>query len=84
MKNEVREFIVENFLFGDDSTMIGDDDSFMESGTINSTGILEIIEFLEDKYSIAIEESELLPENLDSLNAIVAFVERKQEAAAIA
>ena len=77
MRNEVREFFVENFLFGDETNMIADDVSFMESGTIDSTGILEIIEFLEDKYSILIEDSELTPENLDSLNAIVGFVNRK-------
>lgn len=77
MRNEVREFFVENFLFGDEANMIADDVSFMESGTIDSTGILEIIEFLEDKYSIKIEDSELTPENLDSLNAIVGFVNRK-------
>lgn len=77
MRNEVREFFVENFLFGDETNMIADDVSFMESGTIDSTGILEIIEFLEDKYSIKIEDSELTPENLDSLNAIVGFVNRK-------
>lgn len=77
MRNEVREFFVENFLFGDETNMIADDISFMESGTIDSTGILEIIEFLEDKYRIKIEDSELTPENLDSLNAIVGFVNRK-------
>ncbi len=77
MRNEVREFFVENFLFGDETNMIADDVSFMESGTIDSTGILEIIEFLEEKYNIKIEDSELTPENLDSLNAIVGFVKRK-------
>lgn len=78
MRNELREFILENFLFGDETDMVADDVSFMETGIIDSTGILEIIDFLEDKYSITIEDDELVPENLDSLNALVSFVNRKR------
>lgn len=79
MRNELREFILENFLFGDETDMVADDVSFMESGIIDSTGILEIIDFLEEKYSITIEDEELVPENLDSINALVCFVAGKQE-----
>jgi len=72
----VREFIVENFLFGD-GQQLQDDTSFMESGIIDSTGILELITFLEEKYEIKIEDDELIPENLDNLQNVARFVDRK-------
>lgn len=74
--NKVRAFIVENFLFGDSSSL-KDDTSFLQEKIIDSTGILEIITFLEEQFSITINDDELLPENLDSLNNIDAFLKRK-------
>lgn len=72
----VREFVVENFLFGD-AGMLEEDTSFLEKGIIDSTGILELIMFLEETYSIKIEDDELIPENLDNLRNITQFLERK-------
>lgn len=74
--DKVREFIVDNFLFGDGATL-NSDTSFLQERIVDSTGILEIITFLEDEFSIKIEDDELLPENLDSLNNIDAFLKRK-------
>ena len=76
---KVRTFIVENFLFGDGSSL-KDDSSFLQERIVDSTGILEIITFLETEFSIKIEDDELLPENLDSLNNIDAFLKRKMAA----
>jgi acyl carrier protein len=73
----VRDFILQNFLFTEDQSAIADDDSFLAKGIVDSTGMLEIIHFLEDEYGITIEEQEMVPENLDSVNNIVAFVTRK-------
>ena len=75
--NKVREFIVENFLFGDGATL-NNDTSFLHEKIVDSTGILEIINFLEEHFSIKIEDEEMLPENLDSLNNIDAFLKRKK------
>ena len=75
-KETVQEFIVENFLFGDNSQLT-DDVSFMESGIIDSTGILELITFLEETYEISVEDDELLPENLDSLLNVEVFLSKK-------
>lgn len=72
----VRHFVVENFLFGDGESL-KEDTSFLERGIIDSTGILEVIMFLEETYSIKIEDEELVPENLDSLQNITKFLERK-------
>ncbi len=74
--DKVRTFIVDNFLFGDDSSL-KEDSSFLQEHIVDSTGILEIIAFLEEEFSIIINDDELLPENLDSLNNIDAFLKRK-------
>ena len=72
----VRTFIIQNFLFGRTET-IGDDQSFLESGIIDSTGILELVTFLEHTYHIQIGDEELVPENLDSINNIAKFLQTK-------
>ncbi|MBB6479266.1 acyl carrier protein [Spirochaeta isovalerica] len=74
---EIRKFIIGNFLFGNASEMVGESDSFMENGIIDSTGILELIEHVEEQYSITVEDDELIPENLDSLENISAFIQKK-------
>jgi len=79
LKDKLRNYILENFLFSDNPSDLGDDDSFMEKEIIDSTGILEVIEFLEEETGISIEDEEMVPENLDSVNRILAFVERKQQ-----
>jgi len=72
----LREFVIGNFLFGD-ATGFSDDTSFRDESILDSTGILELIAFLEKAYRIRIDDDELTPENLDSLNRIEAFVKRK-------
>jgi len=77
-KEKIKTFIVENFLFGSEDGL-KDETSFLEEGIIDSTGILELVTFLEEKFSITIEDEELVPENLDSINNVTAFLERKIE-----
>ncbi|MBP1715435.1 MAG: acyl carrier protein [Deltaproteobacteria bacterium] len=72
----IREFINDNFLFGKNEDL-QEDTSFLESGIIDSTGILELIAFLEEKYGITVDDEEIVPENLDSLKNLGAFLERK-------
>lgn len=75
-QQELRSFVVSNFLFGKDG-VLNDDDSFMEKGIIDSTGILELLSFLEQKYGIRVDDHEIVPENLDSINLLVKFVQTK-------
>ena len=75
---QVRSFIIENYLFGNEETMTAPDESFMENGIIDSLGILELIEFCEDTFDISINDEELIPENLDSLNNLTAFILKKK------
>ena len=77
IEQEIRNFIVDNFLFGEDDGKLANDDSLMDQGLIDSTGALELVTFLEGKYGIKIEDHELDPQNLDSVNKLVRFIERK-------
>lgn len=79
IKESVKNYIIENFLFGDTDTVINDDDSFMETGILDSTGILELIIFLESAFDIKLEDDEILPGNLDSLNLLETFIQKKRQ-----
>jgi len=76
MLQKVRAFVIENYLFGEEGKL-GNDDSFLESGIIDSTGVLELVRFLEATFGIKVADEELVPDNLDSLNKIVAFLQAK-------
>lgn len=76
---EIKDFVVTNFLFGQQGAGLADDQSFLESGVIDSTGVLELVAFLEQRYGIAVADRELLPENLDSVQNVSRFVARKLE-----
>lgn len=77
-EKEIRDFVVSNFLFGDASSL-QDDTSFLNSGIVDSTGILELIMFLEETYGLSVEPEEMIPDNLDSVNKVAQFITRKQE-----
>ncbi len=78
LRKELREFIVETFLFGDESETFEDNDSFMQKGIIDSTGVLELTSFLEEKYGVKVADEELTPANLDSIDNLIGFIGRKQ------
>jgi acyl carrier protein len=75
--DEIRSFVVSNFLFGQNADKLTDDQSFLETGIIDSTGVLELVAFLEQQFSISIGDRELLPQNLDSVQNAASFVTRK-------
>jgi acyl carrier protein len=80
LHQQLRTYIIDNFLFGDDK---GFDDSvsFLESGILDSTGILEVISFLEEQFTIKVKDDELVPENLDSIMNLVGYLGRKMATA---
>ena len=75
-RDKIRDFIVENFLFGSDDGLT-DETSFLDEGIIDSTGILELVNFLEEEFEIAVDDEELIPENLDSIKNVVGYLETK-------
>jgi acyl carrier protein len=77
MEQKIREFLAANFFLGDDPSQLDGSTSLIEAGIIDSTGVLELVGFLEEEFGIRIEDEELVPENLDSIDNIVRFVERK-------
>jgi acyl carrier protein len=83
LKSQIRAFITKNFYVPDGAT-IADEASLLDQGVIDSTGVLEVIGFLEDNFHLTIEDTEMLPENLDSIDRLTAFVERKRGPAALA
>jgi acyl carrier protein len=77
IKEKVKHFVDENFLFTSKVDSIGDDVSFMESGIVDSTGILEIVNFIEEDFGIQLEDDEIIPGNLDSVNLLTRFIFKK-------
>lgn len=75
---QLREFILDSYLFGDAERMPSDSDSLMRTGVLDSTGVLELIEFLEAEFAISVEESETVPANLDSISGLVRYVTSKR------
>lgn len=76
VKTEIRAFIVENFLFGDTGRPLDDDMSLIENDVVDSTGILELVSFLEERFGIAVADADIVPANLDAIDRIAAYVER--------
>lgn len=80
VESSVRQFLLGNYLFTDREEALGNDDSLLQKGIVDSTGMMELIYFLEEQFGIRIEDAEMVPENLDSVNNIVAFLDRKRAA----
>ena len=79
IKESVRKFILDNFLFESDENAVGYDDSFLEKGIIDSTGIMELVNYIEEEFKVSVDDDELIPENLDSINRLAGFVKNKME-----
>jgi acyl carrier protein len=76
-RRQIKKFILENFLFSEDDSAIGDQDSLIRGGIIDSTGIHELIFFLEEEFKLSIVPDEMVPANFDSIQTVNDFVSRK-------
>lgn len=81
VKAHLRQYVIDTFLFGVGGEDLTDDLSLLGAGIIDSTGVLELVSVIEDTYGVQVDDSELVPENFDSLAKIATFVERKRAAA---
>lgn len=79
IETALRSFIIENFLFGDDTRTIAGTDSLIQNDLMDSTGILELVAFLEERFGITVADEDIVPDNLDSIDRITAYVMRRQE-----
>ena len=77
MKDQIRTYIMENILLGSADQSIADDDSFLEKGIIDSTGILELVAFVEDEFNIEVGDEELIPDNFDSIEKLAVYTRGK-------
>jgi acyl carrier protein len=82
IKANIRSFIIENFLFGDTSQPIEDTTSLIDNGYVDSTGVLELVFHIEQNFGIKVADNEIVPANLDSVGAIAAYIEKKQQSGA--
>lgn len=78
IRESLRHFLLENYLFTDDPSKLNDSDSFLDNGILDSTGILDVILFVEENHHVKVSEDEMVPDNLDSIDALVTFIEKKQ------
>jgi acyl carrier protein len=77
VKQQIREFIAENFLFNPDGFDLSDDASFLDEGVVDSTGTLELVMFAEETFGISVGDHEIEPDNFDSVNKLAAYIARK-------
>ena len=77
IETEVYQFVLENFLFGDESRALGLEQSFLDSGVVDSTGVLELIAFAEEQFGIEVRDEDLLPENFDSIRNLSTYIQSK-------
>lgn len=73
----IRAYILENFLFSDDDSQLQNDASFLEEGIVDSTGVLELVMFVEETFDVTVEDEEILPENFDSVTQLARYVRVK-------
>ena len=79
LRVKIHQFIIDNFLFGESGNGLKDTDSFLENGIIDSTGVLELVSFLEETFGIEVADEELIPENLDSIINVVQYLQKKMQ-----
>lgn len=77
LNNELRQFVIDNFMYGKPYKGFADDDSFIQRGIIDSTAVMELIAFLEERYRIKLQDRDLIPDNFDSVNKLARFVESR-------
>lgn len=76
-KEQIRRYVVENFLFGGSDHDLSDDVSFLETGVIDSLGVMELVTFVEEQFNVNVADDEIVPQNFDSINNLASYIEGK-------
>ena len=78
VKQQVRDYIAENFMFSSNGFEMNDDESFLEAGVVDSLGVLELVTFVEETFAVEVLGEEIVPDNFDSVDNLAAYIERKR------
>jgi acyl carrier protein len=78
VKEQIRQFVAENFLFSNNGFALDDDESFLEAGVVDSLGVLELVTFVEEKFDVQVSDDEIVPDNFDSVNNLAAYIGTKR------
>ncbi len=78
MKEQIRHFVAENFLFSSNGFDLDDDESFLEAGVVDSLGVLELVTFVEEAFDVPVADEEIVPANFDSVNNLAAYIQTKR------
>lgn len=77
IENQIKTYILENFMFSDNGSELPEDASFLEEGIVDSTGVLELVMFVEETFDITVQDEEIVPENFDSVSQLATYIRRK-------
>lgn len=77
VKDQIKQYLAENFMFSDDGYQLSDSASFLEEGVVDSTGVLELVMFVEETFDVTVEDEEIVPENFDSVAQLAEYIHRK-------
>ena len=80
MKKQIRKYLFENFIYNKPDDWLKNDDSFLDNGIIDSTGVLELVTFVEEVFQIQVEDEDIVPDNFDSVNNLYSYINNKKEA----
>jgi len=78
-KEQIRSYVTNNLLFNQNGYKLNDDTSFLDEGIVDSTGVVELVLFVEDNFGLTVEDSEIIPDNFDSVNRLAAYIQTKQK-----
>jgi acyl carrier protein len=77
VEEQIRQYVADNFLFSDDGYQLSEDASFLEEGIVDSTGVLELVMFVEEIFNVTVKDEEIVPENFDSVSRLATYIRRK-------
>jgi acyl carrier protein len=77
IKEQIRQYIAQNFLFSNNGFELGDDVSFLDEGVVDSTGVLELVMFVEDTFGVEVDDEDIVPDNFDSVNNLAVYIASK-------
>ncbi|MDX1688703.1 MAG: acyl carrier protein [Candidatus Promineifilaceae bacterium] len=78
VKEQIRRYVAENFLFSDNGFELDNDESFLEAGVVDSLGVLELVTFVEENFDVQVTDEEIVPDNFDSVDRLADYIGRKR------